>query len=849
MVKFGPYGIAGGNPTPTNTTLLNITDPALVAPGNVICPGVQVGGVTRTVGAPFHEFDWVAKNDINLGSDNITARYLFNRGNTFTGQSSGAAAAAAGYPNNVPAISQIGMGSWTHNFSAHMVNEARIGFGRLNVEFGGNSLGNTVATADNIQNAVTNVSFTRGGMLGFGPATNIPQQRIVNTWQAQDNWNYILGKHSFKAGVNWTYQRSPNIFLPTLNGAFRFGPVGGPPTPPVGTQANTQGNNFGSFFLNEPNRVQIASGSSSLDFREYDTFAYFGDDWKLNQNLTVNLGATWSYYGQPANLFHAITAPRESGPGAFWATSIGGVTVPDSARIFPEIPAPKNSWGPSAGFAYSPQWGGFLTGHGKTVFRGGYRMLYDPPYYNIYVNIASSTPIVFTQTFTGTQGAPLPPGSFGLPAVATGPNVRALLSSQITKGAFDPRTFTQTTISPDFGPDKVHSWSFGFEREMTRSSALEVRYAGNHGFDLFQSINANPFIQKLATDYPQFIPAGVTPCATSQLAGPGASVAIGRVHCDQGVIRSRNNSAYSDYHGVQVEFRANNLFKQLTIKTGYTFSKTTDSVSEIFSTGTAGNTSAFAQNPLDSATGEHGLSGLDFPNRWTLVVVEELPFYREQHGFMGHLLGGWRVSGDYILGSGQNFTPQQISEATNTGGNYYDNAFNGAFNGFETARPFAGNPNAPLTSVGIFCGDARALFGAAVNCTTVGNNQLISMNAINGTTVSVVPVSANDVRFIINTGIAQKLFGTPFGNVGRNSVRDAISNIGNLTVFKNIRFTERTSFEIRATALNVFNHYNFTSVDPALQDAGLTGNFLGFGNPGLTPANGRRFFIGGRFSF
>lgn len=36
-------------------------------------------------------------------------------------------------------------------------------------------------------------------------------------------------------------------------------------------------------------------------------------------------------------------------------------------------------------FAYSPQWSGFLTGHGKTTIRGGYRFLYDPPYYNIYL--------------------------------------------------------------------------------------------------------------------------------------------------------------------------------------------------------------------------------------------------------------------------------------------------------------------------------------------------------------------------------------------------------------------------------------------------------------------------------
>ncbi len=42
------------------------------------------------------------------------------------------------------------------------------------------------------------------------------------------------------------------------------------------------------------------------------------------------------------------------------------------------------------------------------------------------------------------------------------------------------------------------------------------------------------------------------------------AAAIGRVDCDQGVVRLRNNGGYSDYNGVQAEFRANNLFKQVT---------------------------------------------------------------------------------------------------------------------------------------------------------------------------------------------------------------------------------------------------------------------------------------------
>ncbi len=474
-----------------------------------------------------------------------------------------------------------------------------------------------------------------------------------------------------------------------------------------------------------------------------------GDDWKLSQNLTLNLGLTWSYYGQPANLFHDETLARESNP----ATAFFNPALPLSVRTFPETSAMKNSFGPSAGFAYSPQWGGFLTGNGKTVVRGGYRMLYDPAFYNIYLNIASAAPQVFLQTLTTNAS------SFPLPAVPTGPNVRALLSSALTPGVADPRTFAESTISPNFGPDRVHSWTLGVEREITKNSAFEARYSGNHGTNLFQSVDANPFIGTptnpgLAQVFPSLVPAGVSPCLTTQQIGPGAGTDVGRVNCGEGSVRSRTNTSYSDYNALQLEFRTNNMFKQLTMRTGYTWSKTTDNVSEIFGTNTAGNNVAFAQNQFNFTTAEHGTSGLNIPQAWTIEFTEQLPFFRQQHGLVGHALGGWSISADYILASGQPFTAEQASLARSTDGafkngaltlpafgNFYDNSFVASFVGADTARPFSGNPNANATTVGIMAGDACLGFlgiiptagntNALCNTAVTPTTQLISLNAFN----------------------------------------------------------------------------------------------------------------------
>ncbi|HXA85653.1 MAG TPA: carboxypeptidase regulatory-like domain-containing protein [Candidatus Dormibacteraeota bacterium] len=798
LLKFGPYAFSTGNPQPIG----QITPKAVTG-----CGLVPFAGVTRTLTTPQHIFNWIVRNDLQLGNNTISARYIFQRNNIFN-LDDGLNDAAVGYPINEPDLNQSVLVSWTRSITSHMVNEARVGFTRLNVEFGGNSLG-TVPPSASIGTALSRITFNRDPtLMSIGPATNIPQGRIVNTWQGQDNWNYTLGRHQLKAGVNYTFQRSPNIFLPLINGDFRF-------------------NDFSAFAANTPNRVRVSNGNPSLDFREHDTFAYIGDDWKMTPALTLNLGVTWSYYGQPANLFNDLDVRNETGPNPLFNPAL-----PLGVRVFPRLRRINSLFGPNAGFAYAPQWGGFLTGNGKTVIRGGYRLLYDPPFYNIYLNIASSAPQVFLQSIIGAGAARIP-----LPTTPTGTVVRAQLSPFLTPGTLDPRSQNETTVTPTFAPDRVHTWTLGIERQIGKNSAVEVRYVGNHGTALFQSVDGNPFITDLKTVFPN-LTAGLTPCPASQAVVPQA---VGRINCNQGIVRQRNNGGYSNYNGVQGEFRANNLFKQLTMRLGYTYSRTLDNVSEIFSTGIAGNTLAWAANPLDPKNNEYSFSALDTPHQGYVTFTEELPFFRDQRGLAGHLLGGWAISGTYLLGTGERYTPLQASlEAVTTQPlDLYDSAFIGAFVGFDTARSFVGNIGANRANVGIFAGDFCGALAANPATdpacqASVASRTLLSLNALNNPNgEQVVPVSANSVRFIVNGATAAGIFGNPFG-ARRNLVQDAITNTANASLFKRFKLTERVSAEFRATAINVFNHPNFQSIDPVIEDAGLHSAFTGFGDPSVT---------------
>src|SRR5216683_1939198 len=465
LQKYGPYAILGGSPSPLapapqyidNPPTPNSTDPRPGPTfGQPACTW-QGGGVQRTLATGSKSYNFPIKLDIQTAKNHFYGRYIFNRSTFFNTDAFGTA--AAGYPANVPALSQAYGFSWARTLSSRMANEFRASYGRLNVEFGGNSIGNTIPNQSNIDQAIARVSFNSSSRLGFGPATNAPQGRIVNTYQLQDNWSYFRGRHSWKAGVNFTYQRSPNKFLPNFNGSWRF-------------------SSWANFAADRPNRVQIASGDPNLDFREKDTFAYFGDDFKIKNNLTLNLGITWSYYGQPATLFH-----DRSLASAKSATPLWNPALPLSVTTFPLIPAPKNSWGPSIGFAWTPGGFGRLTGNGKTVVRGGYRLSYDPPFYNIYVNISSAAPNVLLNTLTGASATGNP-----LQANPTGPNVRTQLAGSLLKGVFDPRTFNETSISPDFGPQRTHEWRLSVQRELGGSAVFEAGYVGNRGLRLFQSV-------------------------------------------------------------------------------------------------------------------------------------------------------------------------------------------------------------------------------------------------------------------------------------------------------------------------------------------------------------------------
>ena len=821
---IGPYAVKAGNPVVSGTVI-----PQTVSDGNTSAL-IDFAAVTRNVPSLFNDREFTGRVDVQItAKDRIGARYIFQQNI----QTAATGTFAPGDFVNVPARDQQIALDWVHTFNNNVVNQVRYSFSRAGFGFEGGAFPNCLRTS--ITECPTNITL-QGNSLGFGIATNLPQGRTINNTQVQDNLSLLVGHHTFKFGGEFLKQRSPNTFLPNINGAYTFSGSGGSGsgTPTAGSSCDLQFGallpsqttgicSFSRFLADTPLQLLLTQGPTKFNFKEYDIAAYAGDDWRIKDNLTINLGLRWEFSSEPINLLHDISVANQTG-----STPLFDPTAPANVTTVPDVPNQFKYFAPSVGFAWKPHI--FGAAGEKTVIRGGYRITYDPSYYNIFLNVATSAPVVNAGTIAGSACTAPCLVSSGF----TGNDVIAAHLGDIPLGV-NPGTRNQTRVDSDFHEPMTQEWSLGVQHEITSRVVLEVRYVGNHVTGNFQTVNANPELNGLiANGFSSFIPSGVTPCATT--GAPGA--ATGRADCDFTNLRTRENTAFSRYNGLQTELRVQS-FHGISGGGSFTFSKTLDNSSEIFSTVAGGNTVAGAQNPFDISAGERALSGLDFPKTASIYVIYELPFFKHQQGLLGKLLGGYQTNTTWRYSSGQLYTPVEL-----TGGNgACQNRFDASFYGVSTCRPFAGNVSAPVNSVG--------------QCTdpTLPDCGLIDFN-------TGAPTSASAVRYIYNDDNSAAFFKTPYGNVGRNpGVRGQNVSTVNMSVFKTTKLTERFSLRLEAQTYNLFNHQFLGVPDPVIDDGNILsqgGSFAtnafnssggGYTNVVLNGLGRRRMIIGAKIIF
>jgi len=555
--------------------------------------------------------------------------------------------------------------TWTHLFSGTTVGEFRYGLGLRT------TLVNIAAGNDTPILRFSNAIAIAGGSI-IGNAGAFPIQRYQTDNQFVYNLTSLFGNHSFKAGTDIRRQRLDDLadnfsrgfynITGTCNGvAYRDPGVPGPNNT-SGLYALLNGcvttfqKGYGPFFLE--NRIGEAN--------------FYGEDnWKIRENLTLNLGLRYEYVG----------APSEA-----------------EGRIAYGFSADKNNIEPRVGFAWSPRFeSGFFHSlfgkSGDSSIRAGYGIYHGRLFQSVFsqsgATVRFNPPNAFFYNQTGVATTLFNPVNLADPS-----------NGFVFVPGPQPTRHGEALIDPNLQMPYTQQWNVSFEREMPFSSKLRLTYAGNRGIGLLRLAldnlpvndpngvpvanhpNNAPAVLYTAANRPPGDPRAVDvrgqvlrPAADIVCAGTGlagvltnaqcpVAVPLGTLEYSLRVPRSNerrpngafatntavSNSAWSYYHAFQAEWQKR-LSRNLSFQAAYTFSKALDTTSEATAVG-AGDTNQTGNN----ASAARGLSRFHTPHRFTIYGTYNLPRLTGQNRFVRQTLGGWRVSSVVKLAKGTPFT-------------------------------------------------------------------------------------------------------------------------------------------------------------------------------------------------
>lgn len=801
LIKNGPYGVSIGNPQPG--PIVAADSGTLSVNGQTVA--VDYAPVIRRVPGRNDDEELLGRIDWQPNTkDHIFVRYFY-QDDPYTGAygDSSSTDLAAGRWYDVPSTTHSIGGDITHTFSPSWVNQLRYSFQQSKVFFQSGSIpGCTVNSPGNCSAPVTMQGTLPDGasILSYGYASSsMPQGRTVKNTQVQDNATWTRGRHTISFGGEWSFQNSPNPFLPNFTGAYTYGAF--------------------QDMIDQNGTLNLGDGNYTIHFTEPDAAAYLQDDWKITSNLTLNLGLRWEFFGQAINLLHDETVKRESDPAtAFWDT-----TLPLSARTFPSIPNNYKNFQPRVGFAYNPK-----EFSSRLVVRGGFAINFDPAFYNMFLNSATASPVVNLGTIDCTTDSPCIPSTG-----TTAADVRSLNLPSIPRGV-NPNTRNETLVSPNFHNPYAENYTLGVEWGPNNNVVFGVRYSGNHTIGNFQSLNANPRLLQTAQAYPDVL-------SPSMFCTDKTAIGYRRADCNRTRVRERANTAFSNYNGL--EFTATtHQYHNLTGTFAYTFSRAIDNSSDVFSTFEGGNTVTFAQNPFNSNVAERGVSGNSIPNVLSASVVYDIPAPKGHGAFMDALLNGFQINGIWTYDTGQPVTPYFLDIGQAYGGsgpyafpglsNYCDGNFGASFNGYvSTCRPVLSNKKAPGNSTGIYLSPDTVASGYylqpdGATPVSAGYYTLPSLvNYVYGyllgsetTPPALTSTSANSVHWLWNNTDIANAMGNPFPGVGRNTLRANVWNNIDASIFKSTKIRERYNLQLQFSAYNVFNHNQLGTPDPELDD-------------------------------
>jgi hypothetical protein len=583
----------------------------------VLYPDPNLPGTSRNfISSPIRRRDvhqFTTRIDYKLSnSDDLSGRYSvdddkrYDTFEPFTRRTN-----VPGFGTDTLNRGQLASISWIRLFSPRSLNEFRIGFNRFrNGIFSENRRLNYVQQLGITPYApIPDISFgypafTIVGYDNLGEAANQPQNRRNNTYQLVDTWSYTFGEHSFKAGFAATKFQANTLFDSNTRGSMTFDRVytASAATNPAG------GNALADLLLGLPFRTSVQVGEPLRYRFNANVGAFFQDDWKLSDRLTLNLGMRYEVNSPITEKYNRVS---------WFDESLGRMVVPLQEPSAPKRPFDfdKNNFAPRVGFALRP------FRDASTVVRGGYGVYFDMKLQNIVSGFVQNPPFRTSYDFFGNRDI-----------------ANLTLANPFPRASGSEPAPSPSAVNRDYPDSYVQQWSFNIQRELTTSVVLDVGYVGTKGSKLsrFRDIN-------------QPTPAN----------GP---VASRRPLPAFGSITLREASGNSIYNAFQLRVEKR-VTMGLTLQTSYTFSKSIDDSSS-WGELPQDSRNLRGERGLSSYDSHNRLS---VSSVYDLPWGSGRHFLSDLSGVAATLLSGWQVNGFYSVQTGRPLTVSIGSDRSNTG--------------------------------------------------------------------------------------------------------------------------------------------------------------------------------------